>query len=38
MHDVFSNKGNEKSYDDAISCCFGYVFKIKTTRHTSELQ
>ena len=35
MRDVFSNKRIEKSYDAIF---LGMIFKIKTARHTSELQ
>ena len=35
MRDVFSNKRIEKSYDAIL---LGMIPKIKTARHTSELQ
>ena len=35
MRDVFSNKRIEKSYDAIF---LGMISKIKTARHTSELQ
>ena len=35
MRDMFSNKPIEKSYDAVF---WGMTSKIKTTRHTSELQ
>ena len=35
MRDVFSNKWIEKSYDAIF---WGMISKIKTARHTSELQ
>ena len=35
MRDVFSNKQIEKSYDAIF---WGMISKIKTARHTSELQ
>ena len=35
MRDVFSNKRIEKSYDAIF---WGMISKIKTARHTSELQ
>ena len=37
MRDVFSNMRIKNSYD-ASSDCFGMISKIKTARHTSELQ
>ena len=38
MYDVFSNKQIDKSYDAILNCFQWVSSKIKTIRHSSELQ